>query len=143
MKIIENFDNLDKANTYVTAVNTELANATAKVTENTEALKQLTAASKTATVSINDLTNQLAVKNEQLDEALSEIAELGKKLAIQEEHGSDGLIVYIGKKSYHLIGDSFIYNGETKTAKELSQDDAQLQKMLKLNSGSLVEISAS
>lgn len=151
MKIIESFTDLEKANTYVAAINadyqsqaTKLTDANAKIAALNTSLKELQDNLATSTSQVTAFATQLeTAKTESaaaLAEALEEISALGQKLALQENHGDKGLVISIGKKSYSLVGDSFVYGGGTKTAKELSQDQVQLKKMLEKQSGSLVEI---
>lgn len=126
MKIIESFTDLEKANAYVTSANAELKSLGEKVTAGEDQLK---------------LAKQENAEIEKsLVAALDEVGTLSLKLSLQEAHGADGKIVLIGKKSFTLVGDSFVYGGSVKTADQLSIDMVELKRMLEIGSGALVPL---
>jgi hypothetical protein len=159
MKLLKEFADLTAALAYIGEINTayqaQIGEVTTLSNKSTELQKQVdkykpladdASAVKgeldAARGTILSLQEQLKASQSATAQAIEEIGELGKKLSLQESHGSEGLVVSIGKNSYQLIGDSFIYGGSSKTAKELSQDQDQLELMLKKGSGSLVEITS-
>lgn len=76
--------------------------------------------------------------------ALAEVTTLSKKLDLVEKHtGENVTVVTIGKKSYKLLGNRFFVKGEEVTAEELMKDDAELKRLVKIKSGSLVELTDS
>lgn len=78
----------------------------------------------------------------QLDAALAEVADLAGLLDAQESNAQEGVkVVVIGKKKYKLLGQKFATpKGAEYTADELANDQDELKRMLKIKSGSLVEI---
>lgn len=77
----------------------------------------------------------------QLAEALAAVEELGNKLSLVEAHKAENVnIVTVGKKNYKLLGNRFIANGEELNAEQLMQNEAELQRLVDIGSGSLVEV---
>lgn len=127
MKIVEKFTDLDKANAYVTEIN--------------EAFKKEASEKNAELEKSQALQVALDKSNKETATALEEVGALAAKLDLQEKHGGDGCpIVTINKKSYKLLGNRFFYGGGEKNAEELSKDETELKRMLKIGSGSLVAI---
>ena len=154
MKIVEKFTDLDKSNAYVAELNaafqkevsekmaeqqksvTLQASLDAELLENTKRGELI----HDLQVDNTKLTADLQLSQEQLVEALDEVGTLSAKLDLQEKYGKDGMVVMVHGKNYMLDGDSFIYDGQIKTATELSKDQEQLEKMVAKGSGALVEL---
>jgi predicted nuclease with TOPRIM domain len=154
MKLVKDFTDLGKANDYITGLNEAF---TAGATETQAALEkskllqesltkeqdnstELSKKIEAITLEKNTLESSLTASRAETNEALTELTELSAKLDLQEKYGKDGLVVMVGKKSFKLEGDSFIYGGAIHTAEQLSKDKTQLAKMVESGSGSLVEI---
>lgn len=77
-----------------------------------------------------------------LDAALAEVADLAGLLDAQESNAQEGVkVVVIKKKKYKLLGQKFSTpKGVEYTANELANDQDELERMLKIKSGSLIEI---
>jgi uncharacterized coiled-coil protein SlyX len=77
----------------------------------------------------------------ELAEAHATIAELGEKLTLVEAHKAENVnVVKIGKQSYKLLGDRFVSHGVELNAKELMNDQKELERLVEIGSGSLVAI---
>jgi len=74
------------------------------------------------------------------DDALAEVAALSAKLDLSEKHGSEGLIVTIGKKNFTLLGNRFFTPEGEMDAETLSKNTKELERMLKIKSGSLIPL---
>ena len=170
MKIIANFEDLAKANTYITTINEAYAVIAAekkalddklKLTANDLSKAQTdlsTAKGELATAnselseansSIANLKEEVAAGAENaalvvelqtsLNESLTEVAELATKIGLLEKNrGDKSLIVVVKGKSYKLLGNRFITKDGEFTAEELSKNKQELERMLKIESGSLI-----
>lgn len=77
----------------------------------------------------------------ELAEAHATIAELGQKLSLVEAHKAENVnVVKIGKDSYKLLGNRFVSKGKELNAQELMNDKEELERLVKIGSGSLVKI---
>jgi len=118
-----------------------LEEAIAYIKEQNEKLTSANASKKAA-------EDALKIANEELENAKAEnqssieiIAELGKKLHILENNKEENTtIVELDGKHYKLLGNRFIVKGEELNAEQLSKNTAELERMVKIKSGSLVEI---
>lgn len=98
---------------------------------------------------ISDLQTELKVKaataavdlQEQLNDALATISELGSKLDLQEKtKDQPGILVKVGDNEHRLlIGNKFTINKKVYTAKEVSESDELLELLHSRNSGSLIK----
>jgi len=140
MKIVEKFEDLEKANAYISQINPALAAALEAKLLAEDKAKTLKVSLDQESAKVKSLVADLEKEKAVSAEAIVTIGDLSAQLQAQEEHGAEGIVVVIKKAKYLLVGDTFLYNGSSKTAKELSQDNAQLEKMLERKSGALVEI---
>ena len=170
MKIVFVFDDLAKANEYITKINAaynaaideagalkdklelikvDLSNAKsdlATALANLKITDDRCSATDLALVKANeiiaDLRDQVessADLQESLEEALKEVAELGTKISILENHrGETDLIFPFQGRTAKLLGNRFIYAGEELNAEQASKNEAFLERMLKVKSEALV-----
>jgi len=74
------------------------------------------------------------------DDALAEVETLSKKLDLSEKHGADGLMVTIKGKNFTLSGNRFFTPDGEMNAEELSKNTKELERMVKIKSGSLIPL---
>lgn len=100
------------------------------------------AAIAAANQKIADLEKALDELKAANEKALNEVADLSGLLAAQEDASEEGsCIVTIDKKKYKLLGKNFIIPGKgSLSLKELQKDQAELKRMVKIKSGSLIPI---
>lgn len=120
-----------------------LEKAIAALKSNEEQVTSLTDKAKTATESINALTESLAQAEADRDMAIEEMGALSAKLDVQERNqNSDGKVVEVQGQHFILLGDNISVkkNGErvVMTADEISKDSEVLDWMLSIKSGALV-----
>ncbi|MGY4385657.1 outer membrane murein-binding lipoprotein Lpp [Pedobacter sp. UYP24] len=157
MKLIKDFTDLAEAIKYIAGINEayqkevqekeDIKNKGVLLKETLDkqsaALTDLNSQVVLLTGTIAGLRNELEASKSDTLKAIEELTELGTKMDLQEKFGKDGIVVVVGGKNYTLIGDVFAYDGSKKTAEQLSKDKPQLEKMVKLGSGALVEITKS
>ena len=110
--------------------NTAEATELAKLREENATLKEKLAAS--------EKSNTEAQKD--LKESLKTVGELSEQLELREQNNDGSRIVKVGNKSYKLLGKVFVTKAGRITADELVKDQAELKRMVKIKSGSLVEV---
>ena len=87
------------------------------------------------------LTFELETKGEDLDAALEQVSELGKQLDLQQKNTDGSLIVTVLGVAKKIVGNRFHFKGEERMdAKALSQRPDLLEKMVKMQSASLVDL---
>lgn len=119
---------LSKSTGELSIANTELNNANLTIAN----LKEEVAAGAENTALVVELQTSL-------NESLNEVAELGTKIGLLEKNrGDKSLIVVVKGKSYKLLGNRFITKNGEVNAEELSKDKPELERMLKISSGSLI-----
>lgn len=89
---------------------------------------------------ISDLKTSVASAEKERDDALAEVETLSKKLDLSEKHGADGLMVTIKGKNFTLSGNRFFTPDGEMNAEELSKNSKELERMLKIKSGSLIPL---
>lgn len=144
MKIIEKFEDLDKANAYVANINQAftVSSAEKKSESDRATLLQKSLDEKDKSASQLKLQNDkiIADLTTERDGALEEVKSLAKKIDLQEKHGADGTIVSIGSKNYKLSGNRFITKDGEKSAEQVSQDKEFLKHLVTIGSGVLTLI---
>ena len=77
----------------------------------------------------------------ELKEAHAIIEQLGEKLSLVEAHKAENVnVVKIGEKNYKLLGNRFVGNGKELNAEQLLNDQEELERLVAIGSGSLIEI---
>lgn len=89
---------------------------------------------------ISDLKTNLQSAVKDRDDALAEVETLSKKLDLSEKHGADGLMVTIKGKNFTLSGNRFFTPDGEMNAEELSKNTKELERMVKIKSGSLIPL---
>ncbi len=157
MKLVKEFTDLGKANDYITGVNEayEKEVAEKKAAEDKSVLLQESLTKENVnssglaekviviTMEKEEVVKQLSASKKETAQAVSELVELSTRLDLQEKHGKDAIVVIVGGTNYKLVGDTFLYGGSSKTAKQLSEDKTELERMVKIGSGALVELTES
>lgn len=111
-------------------------------------MKKVFSTLEEANAHIDGLETQLKAANtakekaeSDLTAALGSVEEISTQLSLMQAHKGENVnVVKVGTKNYKLLGNRFFVDGVEVDAAALMLNKKELERMVKINSGSLIDV---